>query len=128
MCKSYDIIWTENMFYYIIISQVNYNDKKKPVYYYISRQIFWKINVIFIYRCHTSSGKCDCPAGWTGIYCDTPCPIGTYGQDCQEKCTCENGATCNHVTGKFEYLVLLLYVIYFFNGFFANCNKSAIIV
>ena len=83
---------------------------------------------IIIYRCHTSSGKCDCPAGWTGIYCDTPCPIGTYGQDCQEKCTCENGATCNHVTGKFEYLVLLLYVIYFFNGFFANCNKSSIIV
>ena len=62
---------------------------------------FEKKNII-IYRCHTSSGKCDCPAGWTGIYCDTPCPIGTYGQDCQEKCSCENGATCNHVTGKFE--------------------------
>ena len=52
-----------------------------------------------IFRCHASSGKCDCPAGWTGIYCDTPCPAGTYGQDCQEKCSCENGATCNHISG-----------------------------
>ena len=31
MCKSYDIIWTENMFYYIIISQVNCNGKKTRV-------------------------------------------------------------------------------------------------
>ena len=45
MCKSYDRIWTENMFYYIIISQVNCNDKK-TVYYYVlppfSRQMFLK--------------------------------------------------------------------------------------
>ena len=52
-----------------------------------------------IFRCHASSGKCDCPPGWTGIYCDTPCPAGHYGQDCQEKCNCKNGATCNHITG-----------------------------
>ena len=72
---------------------------------------FEKRKIIIIYRCHTSSGKCDCPAGWTGIYCDTPCPIGTYGQDCQEKCTCENGATCNHVTGKFEYLLQYIFLM-----------------
>lgn len=49
MCKSYDIIWTENMFYYIIISQVNYNDKKKPVYYYVSPANFLKKEILLLF-------------------------------------------------------------------------------
>ena len=53
-------------------------------------------------RCHASSGKCDCKPGWSGIFCDTPCPAGRYGQDCQEKCDCKSGATCNHITGKMK--------------------------
>jgi hypothetical protein len=28
--------------------------------------------------------------------------VGTYGQDCELKCPCENRAQCHHVTGKCE--------------------------
>ena len=51
------------------------------------------------YRCSPSSGHCICTDGWTGFYCDIPCPKGKYGKDCQEKCTCRNGAACDHRTG-----------------------------
>ena len=26
--------------------------------------------------------------------------MGSYGQDCKQKCPCENRAQCHHVTGK----------------------------
>ena len=39
-----------------------------------------------------------CP-GWRGIYCDTPCPAGTWGPGCASHCDCEHGATCHHVSG-----------------------------
>ena len=74
---------------------------------------------IFYYRCHASSGKCDCTPGWTGIYCDTPCPAGHYGQDCQEKCECKNGAACDHVTGKKpQEIICCLYVVFESERFF----------
>ena len=28
--------------------------------------------------------------------------MGSYGQDCELKCPCENRARCHHVTGKCE--------------------------
>ena len=79
---------------------------------------------LFFCRCHASSGKCDCPSGWTGIYCDTPCPVGTYGQDCQEKCTCENGAACDHITGKYliSYCKRLFESFAFFKWNFAELS------
>ena len=67
--------------------------------YYLFKWDRRYVSCLIFFRCHASSGKCDCPPGWTGIYCDTPCPAGHYGQDCQEKCICKNGATCNHITG-----------------------------
>ena len=46
--------------------------------------------------CQPSSGKCDCRPGWRGIYCDTPCPAGTWGQDCARECHCTNNGVCDH--------------------------------
>lgn len=28
------------------------------------------------------------------------CPVGTFGEGCQELCECVGGETCDHVTGK----------------------------
>ncbi|XP_078702333.1 uncharacterized protein LOC144928142 [Branchiostoma floridae x Branchiostoma belcheri] len=41
---------------------------------------------------------CVCEAGWTGPTCDTPCPAGTFGTNC-EPCRCKNGAECNPFNG-----------------------------
>ncbi|KAI8496482.1 Endothelial cell-specific molecule 1 [Branchiostoma belcheri] len=41
---------------------------------------------------------CVCEAGWTGPTCDTPCPAGTFGTNC-EPCRCENGAECSPFNG-----------------------------
>ena len=71
------------------------------------------LKILYSFRCHASSGKCDCKPGWTGIFCDTPCPAGRYGQDCQEKCDCKNGATCSHITGKILPSFLALGLSYF---------------
>ena len=32
------------------------------------------------------------------VFC-TECRVGTYGQDCQERCECENSAGCDPVLG-----------------------------
>ena len=32
--------------------------------------------------------------------CANPCPPGTYGVHCKERCDCYNGALCDHVNGK----------------------------
>lgn len=31
--------------------------------------------------------------------CRERCPVGRYGQDCQESCDCANGGQCFHVDG-----------------------------
>ena len=33
------------------------------------------------------------------IYAPIECPEGFYGQDCVEVCQCENGASCDFITG-----------------------------
>ena len=35
-----------------------------------------------------------------GRVCANPCPPGTYGVHCKERCDCYNGALCDHVNGK----------------------------
>ena len=34
-----------------------------------------------------------------GSVCANPCPSGTYGEGCVQKCSCINGAQCNAVSG-----------------------------
>ena len=34
-----------------------------------------------------------------GVVCANPCPPGTYGLKCAQRCDCYNGAVCDHVTG-----------------------------
>ncbi|MEQ2217396.1 hypothetical protein XENOCAPTIV_008386, partial [Xenoophorus captivus] len=78
--------------------------------------------------CDHVSGACTCRVGWTGTFCekrkrspsigkpDSPnvthsktrfvrnvcvsaCPQGFYGLNCQEKCFCQNGGSCDHISG-----------------------------
>ena len=35
--------------------------------------------------------------GW--IRCEEPCPAGTHGLGCGNRCRCQNGGTCNPITG-----------------------------
>ncbi|XP_071499162.1 uncharacterized protein [Diadema antillarum] len=39
--------------------------------------------------CNTITGECSCTAGWQGVACSDPCPVGTFGQGCQP-CDCGN--------------------------------------
>ena len=32
--------------------------------------------------------------------CANPCPPGTFGVDCKNRCDCYNGALCDHVSGQ----------------------------
>lgn len=32
--------------------------------------------------------------------CQEECPLGTYGVNCTEHCSCSNGATCSHISGR----------------------------
>nr|XP_022286379.1 multiple epidermal growth factor-like domains protein 6 isoform X3 [Crassostrea virginica] len=45
-------------------------------------------------------GTCLCSPGWTGKNCSQACEQGKYGEGCKQKCTCQNNATCDHMTGK----------------------------
>ncbi|XP_078331968.1 uncharacterized protein LOC144625337 isoform X2 [Crassostrea virginica] len=45
------------------------------------------------------NGACLCSAGWTGENCSQACEQENYGKGCKHRCTCQNNATCDHVTG-----------------------------
>ena len=49
--------------------------------------------------CHPISGNCSCTPGYTGPLCELPCQNKTFGEGCQEKCSCPDGYNCDHVTG-----------------------------
>uniref|UniRef100_T1GK47 EGF-like domain-containing protein n=1 Tax=Megaselia scalaris TaxID=36166 RepID=T1GK47_MEGSC len=36
--------------------------------------------------CDPKTGECICSIGWTGNDCSEPCPFGTFGAGCKEKC------------------------------------------
>lgn len=40
------------------------------------------------------AGVCECYPGWTGANCTIPCPEGTYGNNCSQRCKCQNGGRC----------------------------------
>ena len=34
-----------------------------------------------------------------GQQCNIKCPYRTYGQGCKERCNCQNGGNCDHISG-----------------------------
>ena len=60
---------------------------------------------IIFYRCVArQTGEifvfyCNC---LQGAVCANPCPAGTFGDNCLEKCECYNSASCHHKTGLCE--------------------------
>uniref|UniRef100_A0A671MJM2 Zgc:158328 n=1 Tax=Sinocyclocheilus anshuiensis TaxID=1608454 RepID=A0A671MJM2_9TELE len=51
--------------------------------------------------CDHVTGRCGCPAGYTGNSCETMCPQGRFGLNCSQMCTCSGDQySCHHVTGK----------------------------
>uniref|UniRef100_A0A8B9SXU9 Scavenger receptor class F member 2 n=1 Tax=Anas platyrhynchos TaxID=8839 RepID=A0A8B9SXU9_ANAPL len=49
-------------------------------------------------ECHFETGRCLCRAGSHGTYCNLTCPLGHYGANCAEACSCHDG-TCDPLTG-----------------------------
>lgn len=37
--------------------------------------------------------------GWQGSDCSVPCDEGFYGYRCEQDCRCENGASCDPISG-----------------------------
>ncbi|VDO49458.1 unnamed protein product [Onchocerca flexuosa] len=66
-------------------------------------------------QCDPVTGQCICAAGYQGIRygltvllifeylirftCDEKCPEGLFGMNCESKCNCKNGASCDHRFG-----------------------------
>lgn len=55
--------------------------------------------------------KCSCPVLWHWeslsmflfLYygsCGVRCPSGSHGTQCEQRCPCQNGGTCHHITGE----------------------------
>ena len=36
---------------------------------------------------------------FSGQQCNIKCPYRTYGQGCKERCNCQNGGSCDHISG-----------------------------
>lgn len=34
-----------------------------------------------------------------GVHCDTLCPRGFYGDECQKECDCQNESSCDQISG-----------------------------
>ncbi|XP_078666398.1 uncharacterized protein LOC144908562 isoform X4 [Branchiostoma floridae x Branchiostoma belcheri] len=50
--------------------------------------------------CDPVNGDCYCKAGYMGRFCDQECSPGYYGLYCKQQCLhCDNGTTCDRVTG-----------------------------
>ncbi|CAG0898556.1 unnamed protein product [Darwinula stevensoni] len=64
-----------------------------------------------IEACHHVTGRCTCQPGYIGRTCDEVCPIGQFGNDCQQNCTCENHSGCSHINGpSYLHLPTLKYI------------------
>jgi hypothetical protein len=49
--------------------------------------------------CNVGTKKCTCFPGYYGLSCEYQCPLGTWGQDCKNKCNCGNSNLCNPKNG-----------------------------
>lgn len=53
-------------------------------------------------HCDASTGKCVCKTEtignatikWTGVKCESVCPLGFWGKDCHHQCNCKNNSSC----------------------------------
>jgi hypothetical protein len=50
--------------------------------------------------CDPVTGTCLCKPEWGGVQCETRCPPGHYGKDCNNVCECQNNSSCDPVTGQ----------------------------
>ena len=97
-------------------------------YFYVVTNIFVALNTANFQvcscenfaHCDPRDGACLCSPGWLGPRCEKPCRSGNkkekiflrnilktlfpgkYGAACQYDCKCQNGATCEHTSGKCE--------------------------
>ncbi|KAM7382860.1 hypothetical protein PAMP_002558 [Pampus punctatissimus] len=50
--------------------------------------------------CNSVNGRCMCPPGFYGNFCEKVCPLGFYGVSCAEKCRCDDQCPCDPQTGS----------------------------
>ena len=62
-------------------------------------------------KCDPVNGSCTCTRGWKGFHCDLPCPKGSYGLGCQQKCKVFNFLTRN------KFLFSFIFNCFFFFSF-----------
>lgn len=46
-------------------------------------------NLTAIHTCHHVTGQYECQPGYTGLFCQQPCPVGTWGPKCSQTCACK---------------------------------------
>lgn len=68
----------------------------RPTIYYLKHRVLF---CYLIGACDHVSGRCQCPTGFEGSRCDTPCRNGYYGPNCNFRCGCMNDAPCDAFTG-----------------------------
>ena len=58
-----------------------------------------KNEIVILLFSNEVTGKCICPPGLTGEYCENRCPHGRYGPECGLVCECGNNSTCDPTSG-----------------------------
>lgn len=52
-------------------------------------------------KCNQNDGSCTCSPGYRGKFCREPCPAGSYGQNCRNKCGhCKGQQPCKVTEGR----------------------------
>lgn len=59
--------------------------------------LFYKVN---FFMWPSKMDKCQLDTLLFLCSCEDLCPPGKHGQQCEERCPCQNGGVCHHVTGK----------------------------
>ena len=54
---------------------------------------------LYQYKLNILMMQCICPAGYSGLRCERPCPPGKWGESCLYGCICQNNAACDPIDG-----------------------------